>query len=64
MIICGIIIFIFSLLFNEVIILNFFGLDFNTNKRIKERENSEIENLFEMCGTSLKDDIENTSEND
>ena len=64
MIICGIIIFIFSLVFNEVIILNFLGLDFNTNKRIKERGNSEIENLFEMCGTSLKDDIENTSEND
>ena len=41
MIICGIFIFIFSLVFNEVIIINFQILDYNTNKRIKEREKIE-----------------------
>ena len=41
MIICGIFIFIFSLVFNEVIIINFQYLDYNTNKRIKEREKIE-----------------------
>ena len=41
MIICGIFIFIFSLVFNEVIIINFKNLDYNTNKRIKEREKIE-----------------------
>ena len=41
MIICGIFIFIFSLVFNEVIIINFQNLDYNTNKRIKEREKIE-----------------------
>ena len=63
MIICGILIFIFSLVFNEVIILNFLGLDFNTNKRIKERGKSEIDDLMEMSESSIKDDIEN-DEND
>ena len=28
-------------MFNEVIILNFFGLDYNTTKRIKARERTE-----------------------
>ena len=32
---------IFSLVFNEVIIINFQNLDYNTNKRIKEREKIE-----------------------
>ncbi len=35
------IIFFFVLMFNEVIILNFFGLDYNTKKRIKARERTE-----------------------
>ena len=63
MIICGILIFVFSLVFNEVIILNFLGLDFNTNKRIKERGKSEIDDLMEMSESSIKDDIDN-DEND
>ena len=36
-IICNFFIFIFCLVFNEVIILNFWGLDYNTKKRINER---------------------------
>ena len=40
--ICFILNIIFILIFNEVIILNFCKLDYNSNKRIKEREKGEF----------------------
>ena len=33
----------FCIIFNEVLILNFWGLDYNTNKRIKKREKKEYD---------------------
>ena len=42
--ICFILNIIFILIFNEVIILNFCKLDYNSNKRIKEREKGEFKN--------------------
>jgi len=47
--ICYIIIFFFCLVFNEVLILNFWGLDYNTRKRICEREKSEYNDIKENC---------------
>lgn len=43
--ICYIFIFFFCLIFNEVIILNFCGLDYNTRKRISEREKKEYKSI-------------------
>ena len=45
--ICYIIIFFFCLIFNEVLILNFCGLDYNTRKRISEREKTEYNDIKE-----------------
>ena len=59
--------FLCCLVFNEVIILNFFGLDYNTNKRIKERilkESKEAENdktLYEMEVESAEKEDERTN---
>ena len=55
------------LVFNEVIILNFWGLDYNTNKRINERilkESKEAENdktLYEMEMESAEKEDERTN---
>ena len=53
-IIFSLIIFFFCLIFNEVLILNFWGLDFNTRKRIKEREKIDKQTITIM-GVSSKD---------
>ena len=52
------------LIFNEVIILNFWKLDYNTRKRIQERQSAEsIESIekytIELDGYILKDEEEN-----
>ena len=49
------------LVFNEVIILNFFGLDFNTKKRIEQRINEEQNilkkiNMIEITEDKYDDD--------
>ena len=52
---------IFGLLvFNEVIILNFCGLDYNTKLKIMEREENDIKFIDERSGSlsSLNNDIE------
>ena len=33
------------LVFNEVIIINSFGLDYNTKKRIQERESKDVDQI-------------------
>ena len=52
------------LVFNEVIILNFWGLDYNTNKRIRERTRNDAretecdKNMLEMdVEEGEKDDV-------
>ena len=60
-IICNIFIFIFCLVFNEVIILNICGLDYNTKKRIAKREKKEskISSFeIEMLYSPLADNTE------
>ena len=59
--VCYIIIFFFCLVFNEVIILNFCGLDFNTRKKISEREKEEynyIKNNVSINRESILDETE------
>ena len=51
------------LIFNEVIIINYLGLDFNTKKRIQERVNKDENNLknelnFELTDNNDKEDEE------
>ena len=41
--ICYFIVFCFILVFNEIIILNFWGLDYNTVKRIQQRESKDMD---------------------
>ena len=53
MICFSIIIFIFFLIFNEVIILNFCGLDYNTRKRLIQREKKENKS-FQNISISLR----------
>lgn len=53
--ICFILNIIFILIFNEVIILNFCKLDYNTNKRIKEREKGEFRNASKELGIMEND---------
>ena len=54
-----------GLFFNEVLILNLFGLDYNTKKRIEERiqkENEETDKankMLEMDAPKEEDDEEN-----
>ena len=62
--ICYFINFLCCLIFNEVVILNFCGLDYNTKKRINQRiskESNEIRNLHTLIEM---DDSENDDEND
>ena len=62
--ICYFINFLCCLIFNEVVILNFCGLDYNTKKRINQRiskESNEIRNLHNLIEM---DDSENDDEND
>ena len=44
------------IIFNEIIILNFCGLDYNTKKRIKQREIKDIETIAIIEITSNKDE--------
>ena len=65
-IIFSLIIFFFCLIFNEVLILNFWGLDFNTRKRIKEREKIDKQTITIMGVSSndssvLSDEIESSN---
>ena len=65
-IIFSLIIFFFCLIFYEVLILNFWGLDFNTRKRIKEREKIDKQTITIMGVTSndssvLSDEIESSN---
>ena len=53
--ICFLLIIIFSLVFNEVIILNFWRLDYNTNKRIYERQKYEFDIDLKNKDSLLKD---------
>ena len=53
--ICFLLIIIFSLVFNEVIILNFWRLDYNTNKRIYERQKYEFDIDLKNKDSVLKD---------
>ena len=48
------------LIYNEVIILNFFGLDYNTIKRIKEREkiDSDIMNMISLRNLTKEEESE------
>ena len=52
--------FFFCLVFNEVIILNIFGLDYNTTKRIKERIG--VESIQNANDKNLLPDEENAEE--
>ena len=45
----------FCIIFNEVLILNFWGLDYNTNKRIKKREKKEYDQSENDNVTVLND---------
>ena len=45
------------LIFNEVIILNFCGLDYNTSKRIKEREMNDINEMYNKSDTLELEEI-------
>ena len=47
----------FCLVFNEVIILNFCGLDYNTSKRIKEREMNDINEMYNKSDTLELEEI-------
>ena len=62
--ICYFINFCCILIFNEIVILNFFGLDHNTIKRIQQRERTEsnIENFINLDSLSQNED-ENSQEN-
>lgn len=61
--ICFILNIIFILIFNEVIILNFWKLDYNTNKRIKEREKGEFRNTNRELGI-MEDDTNDSFDRD
>ena len=53
-----ILIIFFCIIFNEVLILNFWGLDYNTNKRIKQREKKEYDQSEnENTPTILMEDL-------
>ena len=43
--VCYFIVFCFILVFNEIIILNFWGLDYNTVKRIQQREIIDMDSM-------------------
>lgn len=45
----------FILIFNEIIILNFCNLDYNTSKRIKEREKHEYDKTFQNKNKDLNE---------
>ena len=53
--------FICSLIFNEIIILNFCNLDYYTKIRIKEREKKDSEKLNIFLDKALKDNNANES---
>ncbi len=62
--ICYLINFFCILIFNEVIILNFWGLDANTTKRIKQRENSDQQLMLDLKNVLFdNNNNENTDDN-
>ena len=57
----GTIILLFAILiFNEIIILNFFGLNKNTTSLIEERENKEINMIEDKFSESDEDNEDNS----
>ena len=62
--ICYFINFLCCLIFNEVVILNFCGLDYNTKKRINQRISKESNELRNLHNLIEMDDSENDDEND
>ena len=54
--------FICSLIFNEIIILNFCNLDYYTKIRIEEREKKDSEKLNIFLDKALKDNNANESD--
>lgn len=52
------------LAFNEIIILNFYGLDYNTSKRIQEREKEEIAEITSKHYSIFEDDFDKEDEED
>ena len=50
-----------SLVFNEIIILNFCGLDYYTKKRIRERETEDKENIDKMISSGGNDRLSSES---
>ena len=57
------IIFFCCLVFNEVIIINFCKLDYNTKKRIQERMNLEKENNENILDDNSDSDEEDSKNN-
>ena len=55
--------FISSIIFNEVIILNFCNLDYNTRKRIEQRESNDIANMVNLNYLESDNEEENNSIN-
>lgn len=56
-IICNIFIFFFCLIFNEVVLLNFCGLDYNTKKRIERRQQKEMIRITKESEMTSHDSI-------
>ena len=51
-----------SLVFNEVLILNIWNLDFNTKKRIEQRISLDIDDTFKRIETELSDSFKDEEE--
>ena len=60
--ICYVINFFCILIFNEVIILNFWGLDTNTTKRIKQREDGDQKLMLDLKNVLFDNNNENTDD--
>ena len=57
--ICYFIVFCFILVFNEIIILNFWGLDYNTVKRIQQREIIDMDSIDMISIRTVSQEEEN-----
>ena len=61
MIICYIIIFFFSLVFNEIIEINCFGLSYNTRRNIIKREKNEDLAMLREPSADINEENENSN---
>ena len=61
-IVCLILILFFSLVFNEIIELNFFGLSFNTKRNIVLRADNEMNNNLKSQNYETSEDVESLIE--